>query len=73
LNTDFEKLKGGEWVENNNNGVYYFTEQGIKGKRVVLKSLDRDGVYVKLTPKRCLYKDSYNKNWVFIYYGKWIN
>ena len=73
LVTNFEKVKGGEWFENNSNGEYYFKELEIQGRRVLLQSLDRDGVYVKLTPRKCLYKNTKNTNWFLIYYGKWIN
>jgi hypothetical protein len=57
------------WIEDDNR--FSYEEFSIEGQIVILKDLDRDGVYLKLTPDVCYYKDNNNSSWLNIYSGSW--
>ena len=68
----FIKTVDNEWVECNNGGLYYYTEKSNKLSILVLQDKNRAGVEIKLTFDKCFYKD-YNTDWIYIYYGKWVD
>jgi hypothetical protein len=72
LITTFDKLSNGSWVEKNTDGVFHFEEVSTKYFSIKLKDLEREGVYIKLTARKCLYKNSSSDNWSLIYFGNWI-
>jgi hypothetical protein len=70
--TTFDKLSNGKWVEKNTDGVFHFEEVSTKYFSIKLKDVEREGVYIKLTARKCLYKDSKDNKWGLIYLGNWI-
>jgi hypothetical protein len=58
-------------IWNEDNGRFVYEETAKRGQEVILKDLNRQGVFVKLTSTECFYKDNANPNWMIIYYGKW--
>jgi len=70
--TTFDKLSNGKWVEKNRDGVFHFEEVRTKYFSIKLKDLEREGVYIKLTARKCLYKNSSDLKWGLIYLGNWI-
>lgn len=68
----FIKTADNEWVECNNGGLYYYTEKSNKLSILILQDKNRAGVEIKLTFDKCFYKD-YNTDWIYIYYGKWVD
>ncbi len=70
--TTFEKLSNGKWVEKNTDGIFHFEEVSTKYFSIKLKDLEREGVYIKLTARKCLYKNSSDVKWGLIYQGTWI-
>ena len=73
LITTFDKLSNGKWVEKNTDGVFHFEEVSTKYFSIKLKDLEREGVYIKLTARKCLYKNSSDVKWGLIYQGNWMN
>lgn len=57
------------WVEDDNR--FFYEEISIEGQIVILKDINRNGVYLKLTPDVCYYKDNNNPSWLYIYSGSW--
>jgi hypothetical protein len=72
LITTFDKLSNGSWVEKNTDGVFHFEEVSTKYFSIKLKDLEREGVDIKLTARKCLYKNSSDVKWGLIYLGNWI-
>jgi len=57
------------WIEDDNR--FFYEEISIEGQIVILKDTNRNGVYLKLTPDVCYYKDNNNPSWLYIYSGSW--
>jgi len=66
INVDYP---GNYWNENSHNGMFYYLEVSRDKSlgEVVLKDLNREKVFIKLTPNHCYYKDSNSKEWQLIY------
>lgn len=65
LSNNYRKI----WVEDDNR--FSYEEFSIEGQVVILKDLNRNGVYLKLMPNECYYKDNNNSSWLYIYSGSW--
>ncbi len=60
---------GNYWNETSSNGIFDYLEVSrdkILGE-VVLKDVNREKVFIKLTPNHCYYKDSNSNEWQLIY------
>jgi hypothetical protein len=57
------------WNETSNNGIFDYLEVSRDNNtgEIVLMDLNRENVYIKLTPNQCFYKGSDSEEWRLIY------
>lgn len=70
LNCIFKKTSSNEWVENDENGSFYFNEIKNENGNYTLKDKNRAGVYIYLSADKAYYKDNNNSEWQYIFYGR---
>ncbi len=68
--TTFHRIDKEKWAETNNDGIFYYKEVKNEVCMITLKDVYRKGVFIKLSGKKCYYKDN-NNDWVVIYNGNW--
>ena len=70
MNCIFKKTSSNEWVENDENGSFYFNEIKNENGNYTLKDKNRAGVYIYLSADKAYYKDNNNSEWQYIFYGR---
>ena len=68
--TTFHRIDKEKWTETNNDDIFYYKEVKNEVNMIILKDVYREGVFIKLIGKQCLYKDN-NNDWTVIYNGYW--
>ena len=65
----FKKTTSNEWIENSNNGSYFYYEVKNENGNYTLKDKNREGVLIYLTADKAYYKDNNTNKWLYIYFG----